>query len=62
MYCDPILDLFGEEKGAPTHLYNRQAFADCWKEYCNDQKKFWSGNGSDNDPDDWRAVRSPYEM
>ncbi|KAH6883840.1 hypothetical protein B0T10DRAFT_564891 [Thelonectria olida] len=62
IYCDYILDLFGEGEGAPTHLYNRQAFEEWWKEYCDEQKEFRPGNGGDNDPDDWRAVRSPYEM
>ncbi|KAH8746060.1 hypothetical protein F5883DRAFT_609553 [Diaporthe sp. PMI_573] len=62
MYCDYIQDLFGEGEGAPTHLYNRQAFEGWWKEYCDEQKEFRPDNGGDNDPDDWRAVRSPYEM
>jgi hypothetical protein len=62
MYCDYILDLFGEGEGAPTRLYNRQAFKKWWKEYCEEQKEFRPGTGGENDPDDWRAVRSPYEM
>ncbi|RKK89049.1 hypothetical protein BFJ68_g16805 [Fusarium oxysporum] len=62
MYCDYILDLFGEGEGAPTHLYNRQAFEEWWKDYCEEQKEFRPGTGGENDPDDWRAVRSPYEM
>lgn len=62
MYCDHILDLFGEGDGAPTHLYNRQAFEKWWKDYCEEQKEFRSANGGDEDPDDWGAVRSPYEM
>ncbi|KAH7124733.1 hypothetical protein EDB81DRAFT_872409 [Dactylonectria macrodidyma] len=62
MYCDYILDLFGEGEGAPTHLYNRLAFEEWWKEHCEEQKEFRSGTGGENDPDDWRAVRSPYEM
>ncbi|KAH7117176.1 hypothetical protein B0J13DRAFT_613251 [Dactylonectria estremocensis] len=45
MYCDYILDLFGEGEGVPTHLYNRQAFEEWWKEYCEEQKEFWSGTG-----------------
>jgi hypothetical protein len=62
MYCDYILDLFGEGKGAPKHLYNRQAFEEWWRKYCEEQKEFRPGKGGDNDPDDWRGVRSPYEM
>jgi hypothetical protein len=62
MYCDYILDLFGEGEGAPTHLYNRQAFEEWWKDYYEEQKEFRPGTGGENDPDDWRAVRSPYEI
>ena len=62
MYCDYILDLFGEGEGAPTYLYNRQAFEEWWKVYCEEQKEIRPGTGGENDPDDWRAVRSPYEM
>lgn len=62
MYCDYILDLFREGEGAPTHLYNRRAFEEWWREYCEEQKEFRPGTGGENDPDDWRAVRSPYEM
>ncbi|KAH8752794.1 hypothetical protein F5883DRAFT_506445 [Diaporthe sp. PMI_573] len=62
MYCDYILDLFGEGEGAPTHLYNRQAFEEWWKDYYEEQKEFRPGTGGENDPDDWWAVRSPYEM
>jgi hypothetical protein len=62
MYCDYILDLFGEGKGAPTHLYNRQAFEEWWKCYCEEQKESRPGTGGENDLGDWQAVRSPYEM
>ena len=62
MYCDYILDLFGEGEGAPTHLYNRQAFEEWWQDYCEEQKEFRPGTGGENDPDDWRAVRSPYDI
>ncbi|KAH8665309.1 hypothetical protein BGZ61DRAFT_484404 [Ilyonectria robusta] len=62
MYCDRILDLFGEGEGAPRSLYNREAFEEWWKDYCEEQKEFRPGNGGEKDPDDWRAVRSPYEM
>lgn len=56
MYCNYILDLFREGEGAPTHLYNRQAFEVWWKGYCDEQKEFRPGNGGDNGPDDWRVV------
>jgi hypothetical protein len=62
MYCDRILDLFGEGEGAPTQLYNRQAFEKWWKGYCEEQKDFRLGTGGENDLSDWRAVRSPYEI
>ncbi|KAK7757408.1 hypothetical protein SLS62_000420 [Diatrype stigma] len=62
MYCDYILDLFGNGEGAPTHLYNRLAFEEWWKGYCEEQRAFRRGTGGEKDPDDWRAVRSPYEM
>ncbi|KAG7416584.1 hypothetical protein Forpi1262_v016737 [Fusarium oxysporum f. sp. raphani] len=60
MYCDHILDLFGDGEGAPTHMYRRQAFEEWWKDYCKEQKKLRRGTGGENDPDDWRAVQSPY--
>ncbi|KAH7118454.1 hypothetical protein EDB81DRAFT_817553 [Dactylonectria macrodidyma] len=61
MYCDHILDLFGKGEGAPRWLYNRQAFEEWWVGYCEEQKEFRPGKGGEKDPDDWRAVRSPYE-
>lgn len=62
MYCDMILDIFGDGEGAPKHLYNKQAFQKWWKRYCEDQKGFRTGTGGEDHPDDWRVVRSPYEM
>lgn len=64
MYCDHILNLFGEGEGAPRRLYNRQAFEKWWKGYCEEQKKMQvlSGNGGEEGLDDWGAVRSPYEI
>ncbi|KAI5855532.1 hypothetical protein GGS23DRAFT_443307 [Durotheca rogersii] len=62
MYCDRILDVFGEGGGPPTRFYTRQAFEKWWKGYCEEQKQFRKGTGGEEDPDDWRAVRSPYEM
>lgn len=61
MYCDYILDLFGEGEGAPSRLYNRAAFEKWWKQYCEEQEDR-PGKGGEQDPDDWRAVRSPYEV
>ncbi|KAH8654885.1 hypothetical protein BGZ61DRAFT_571138 [Ilyonectria robusta] len=40
MYCDRILDLFGEGEGAPRMLYSQKAFED-----------WWTG---EEDADDWR--------
>ena len=64
MYCDRILDLFGEAGGAPRGLYNRQAFEKWWKGYCKEQEQmqFQSGKGGEEGLDDWRAVKSPYEI
>jgi len=61
MYCDHILDLFGEGEGAPSWLYNRAAFEKWWEQYCEEQGDR-PGKGGGRDPDDWRAVRSPYEV
>jgi hypothetical protein len=61
MYCDYILDVFGEGEGAPKWLYNRPAFEKWWEGYCKEQKRLRSGKGGKHDPDDWGAVRSPYE-
>ncbi|KAI2610256.1 uncharacterized protein GGS25DRAFT_254408 [Hypoxylon fragiforme] len=62
MYCDRILDIFGDGNGAPQHLYNRKAFEEWWEGYARTQKRNRPGKGGDTDPDDWRAVKSPYEM
>jgi hypothetical protein len=59
MYCDYILDEFGEGEGAPKRLYNRQAFQKWWKGYREEQKQFRSKSGSEEDPDDWLAVEDP---
>ena len=61
MYCDHILDIFGEGEGAPRRLYNRAAFEEWWKQYCEEQEDR-PGKGGERDPDDWRAVSSPYEV
>ncbi|GAB0134214.1 hypothetical protein EsDP_00002595 [Epichloe bromicola] len=52
MYCDYILDLFGEGEGAPRWLYNRPAFEKWWEGYCEGQKCLRSGDGGEADPDD----------
>ncbi|KAH7026714.1 uncharacterized protein B0I36DRAFT_331184 [Microdochium trichocladiopsis] len=63
MYCDHILDLFGERGGqALRELYSKQAFAKWWDGYCEEQKGFRLGTGGEKDPDEWSAVRSPYEV
>jgi hypothetical protein len=62
MYCDRILDLFGDGEGAPRRLYSRQAFERWWNSYCREQRGFRSGTRGEVDPDDWREVRSPYEV
>ena len=62
MYCDHILDLFGDGVGAPRSLYRRKAFEDWWKGYCEEQRGFRFGDGGQNDPDDWREVKSPYDI
>ncbi|KAH7176088.1 hypothetical protein EDB81DRAFT_629599, partial [Dactylonectria macrodidyma] len=61
MYCDRILDLFGEGEGVLRSLYNRQAFEEWWKDYYEEQKEFRLRNGGEKDPHNWRAVMSPYE-
>ncbi|KJZ69459.1 hypothetical protein HIM_11142 [Hirsutella minnesotensis 3608] len=62
MFCDHILDLFGEGDGPPRWLYSRQAFEKWWVNYCEEQKRLRPGKGGERDPDDWRAVRSPYQV
>ena len=61
MYCDRILDLFGDGD-IPRRLYNRQAFQKWWKGYCEEQKSFRSGDGGEEDMDDWREVKSPFDV
>jgi len=48
MYCNYILDLFGEGEGAPTYLFDRQAFEEWWKGYYKEQKKNRPGTGGEN--------------
>ncbi|KAM4061812.1 putative ectomycorrhiza-upregulated zf-mynd domain-containing protein [Hirsutella rhossiliensis] len=62
MFCDHILDLFGEGDGPPRWLYSRQAFEKWWVNYCEEQKRLRPGKGGERDPDDWRAARSPYQV
>ncbi|KJZ67955.1 hypothetical protein HIM_12654 [Hirsutella minnesotensis 3608] len=62
MFCDHVLDLFGDGEGPPSWLYSRQAFEKWWAEYCEEQKRLRLGKGGERDPDDWRAVRSPYQV
>ncbi|KJZ70619.1 hypothetical protein HIM_10007 [Hirsutella minnesotensis 3608] len=62
MFCDHVLDLFGDGEGPPSWLYSRQAFEKWWAEYCDEQKRLRPGKGGERDPDDWRAVRSPYQV
>ena len=61
MFCDRILDLFGNGEGPPRQLYNRAAFEKWWKGYCEEQKEYRKGNAGERDMDDWRVVRSPFE-
>lgn len=53
MYCDHILDLFGDGGGAPKHLYNRAAFEKWWARYAEETREY---------RDDWRNVPTPYEV
>jgi hypothetical protein len=62
MFCDHILDLFGDGDGPPRRLYNRAAFERWWKGYCEEQKEYRTGSSGEKDMDDWRDVRSPFEM
>jgi hypothetical protein len=62
MYCDRILDKFGEGEGPPRRLYSRKAFEEWWERYCEEQQGFRAGTGGVDDINDWRAVKSPYEM
>lgn len=53
MYCDYILDLFGEGEGAPKHLYNRPAFEKWLMKYAEEMREY---------RDDWKNVPTPYEV
>lgn len=54
MYCDYILDLFGEGEGAPKHLYNRPAFEKWWARYVEEMR--------DLGREDWVNVPTPYQV
>jgi hypothetical protein len=62
MYCDRILDHFGEGAGPPRRMHSRAAFEKFWRNYVEEQKGFRSGTGSEGDGSGWRVVRSPYDM
>jgi hypothetical protein len=53
-YCHHILDLFGDGDGAPTRLYNRQAFEKWWKKLCDERKLHYR--------DEWENIKSPYDI
>ncbi|KAH6874065.1 hypothetical protein B0T10DRAFT_533095 [Thelonectria olida] len=62
-YVGTVLVARKDEKPLlPQHLEGREAFEEWWEGYCEEQKEFRPGTGGENDPDDWRAVRSRYEM
>ncbi|KAK3331360.1 hypothetical protein B0H66DRAFT_546392 [Apodospora peruviana] len=74
MSREPIRALVCDnDRGRPSRLLQSRAsrssthrdspgLAPWWKDYCEEQKEIRPGTGGENDPDDWRAVRSPYQM
>ncbi|KAF2399262.1 hypothetical protein EJ06DRAFT_563720, partial [Trichodelitschia bisporula] len=40
MFCDRILDYFGDSKGPPSQLYKREVFETLWKSYCKNHDAF----------------------
>lgn len=50
MYCDHILDLFGDGGGAPRHMYSRVAFEKWWARYAEETREY---------RDDWNNVPLP---
>lgn len=42
-------------------MYNWASFERWWRGYVEEQKTFRGGKGGEQDSEDWRAVRSPYE-
>ena len=61
MYCDLIIEYF-RDGDAPRHLYGQAAFEVWWEGYVMEQQGFRAGTGGLEDPDDWRAVPSPYKV
>lgn len=53
MYCDHILDLFGDGDGPPEHLYTKPAFEKWWARYAEETREY---------RDDWKNVPTPYEV
>lgn len=53
MYCDHILDLFGDGDGPPKHLYNRPAFEKWWARYAKETQDY---------RDDFSNAPTPYEV
>jgi len=47
MYCDYVLDVFGEGRGAPARLYSQEAFGKWWGRYCVEQREFRGGKGGE---------------
>ncbi|KAK5658325.1 hypothetical protein OQA88_2301 [Cercophora sp. LCS_1] len=39
MYCDAILDRFGDGNGPPTKMYSKEAFERWWVRYCDEQAR-----------------------
>lgn len=53
MYCDRVLDIFGDGGGAPRHLYNRPAFEKWWARYAEEARGYRG---------DWKNVPTPYQV
>lgn len=53
MYCDRVLDIFGDGCGAPRHLYNRPAFEKWWARYAEEARGYRG---------DWKNVPTPYQV
>ncbi|KAK3681020.1 hypothetical protein B0T22DRAFT_473730 [Podospora appendiculata] len=60
-YCELVAARLAEG-GLPKGMLSRRGFEAWFETYCEEQKKVRMGTGGEGDVEDWREVRSPYEM
>ncbi|KAK3334196.1 hypothetical protein B0T19DRAFT_148121 [Cercophora scortea] len=61
-YCELVGDKLVGGQALPRDMLSRRGFEAWFETYCEEQKGVRTGTGGEGDVEDWREVRSPYEM